>query len=106
MNKSYYDIIYTYQKKMFLGVLDESLKTIINFEEIVYSDTYDELEPHQCSIVVINEEDNKRKVIPLQSVSLQDDEGKPVIMGTLDPENILASANNVFKDIPNIIKFH
>lgn len=106
MNNSHYDIVFTYEKKMFLGILDESLKTIVGFEEIKYSNNYDDLLPNQCSIVVISFENDKRTIIPLQSVNLQDDNGVPVVLGVLDLENVLESTNNVFRSIKNIIKFH
>lgn len=106
MSKTYYDIVFTHEKQLFLGVLNDSQDTVIDFELIKYSENYDQLTPDECCIVVVEEENNKRKLIPLQSIKLQDDEGNTVIIGKLDIEDVLESANNVYKNIKNIIKYH
>lgn len=88
---------------MYLGILNDTRTGVIHFQQIKYSEAYDSVQPYECCIVIVKEEENKTHITPLQTVAMRDQEGKAIILGEQPTDMILEVANEVFENIDSIV---
>ena len=101
----YYNILFTYDNKAFLGTLDDNKKSVIGYKQIEYKGSFDLVPSSQCAIVMIQDSlDGKEGLIPIQILEIFDEDKEPIILGELENELIIESMDNVYKDIGNIIR--